>query len=64
MGTPICIEPFDSKCRFGRPYVHFVRILVDMDFSSTLQQNVLIERQVFTFVIHIEYENIPKKYMH
>lgn len=41
---------------FSRPYGHFVRILVDMDLSATLQYDILAEIQGYAFFVDIEYE--------
>ncbi|XP_058761211.1 uncharacterized protein LOC131634557 [Vicia villosa] len=59
VGTPICIDAASSKSRVDRTFGQYVRVLVDMDLTKTLNHNVLVERTGFAFFADIEYENIP-----
>ncbi|XP_058742479.1 uncharacterized protein LOC131614970 [Vicia villosa] len=60
VGTPICIDSASAKPRMDRTFGHFVRVLIDMDLSSPLNHNVLVEREGFAFFADIEYENLPE----
>ncbi|XP_058746952.1 uncharacterized protein LOC131619931 [Vicia villosa] len=60
VGTPICIDAASAKPRMDRTFGHFVRVLIDMDLSSPLNHNVLVEREGFAFFADIEYENLPE----
>ncbi|XP_058783725.1 uncharacterized protein LOC131658450 [Vicia villosa] len=62
--TPICMDVAASKSRMDRTFGKFVRVLIDMDLTRTLNHNVLVEREGFTFFSDIEYENLPEFYSH
>ncbi|XP_058767195.1 uncharacterized protein LOC131640837 [Vicia villosa] len=49
-----------SKSRVDRTFGQFVRVLIDMDLTRTLNHNVLVEREGFAFFSDIEYENLPE----
>lgn len=43
----------------NRIYGHYARILVDVDLTEKLHEDILIERDGFAFFVYIEYEKIP-----
>ncbi|GAU43510.1 hypothetical protein TSUD_399030 [Trifolium subterraneum] len=57
--TPICTDVIVAKPMFDRTFVHFARVLVDLDLSQTLSYRVLVERKGFAFYVEMEYENLP-----
>lgn len=59
VGTPICTDIATSKPMMGRTFGHFVRVLVDMDFTQQLRYKVLVERKDFAFFVDLEYEKPP-----
>jgi hypothetical protein len=44
VGTPLVIDTPTSKRNFG----HYVRVLVDMDFSKKLFHEIMVERDDFS----------------
>lgn len=64
VGTPICIDVYASKFRVDLTFGQFVWVLVDMDLVEPLNYNVLVEKEGFTFLAYIEYENIPELCSH
>ncbi|MCH93321.1 hypothetical protein A2U01_0014270, partial [Trifolium medium] len=60
IGTPICIDAVTAKPMIDRTFGQFVRVLVDMDLSQTLRDNVLVERKGFAFFVDLDYENLPQ----
>lgn len=40
----------------------FARILIDVDFSKYMPDEILIQRERFEFLIAVEYENFPHYY--
>lgn len=54
IGIPIALDDATSKRTFG----HFSRILVDVDLSGNLHDQILVERGLW-FFMKIEYEKLP-----
>ncbi|KEH19695.1 DUF4283 domain protein [Medicago truncatula] len=52
IGTPLIIDIATQKRTFG----HYVRVLVDIDFSHWLFYEIMVEREGFAFPIEVEYE--------
>ncbi|KEH26132.1 DUF4283 domain protein [Medicago truncatula] len=55
IGTPVLIDSATQNRVFG----HYVRVLVDMDLSKHIFNEVMIERTGFSFSIEITYECLP-----
>lgn len=55
IGTPVALDEATSKKTFG----HFARFLVDLDLISCLQDQILVEREGFTFFVSLVYEKLP-----
>lgn len=58
IGTPVALDEATSKKTFG----HFARFLVDLDLNSCLQDQILVEREGFTFFVSLVYEKLPSFY--
>lgn len=54
IGAPIVLDEATNKKMFG----HFARVLVDVDLSGSLREQILVEREGFSFFVGIEYENM------
>jgi len=52
IGTPLIIDVATQKRTFG----HYVRVLVDIDFSRRLFYEIMVEREVYEFPVEVEYE--------
>jgi len=55
VGTPLTIDESTKARLFG----HYARILVDIDLSCKLYNNVLVERDGHAFKVAIVYEKYP-----
>ncbi|KEH26717.1 DUF4283 domain protein [Medicago truncatula] len=55
IGTPLLIDSATQNRVFG----HYARVLVDMDLSKHIFNEVMIERTGFSFSIEITYERLP-----
>lgn len=55
IGTPLLIDSATQNRVFG----HYARVLVDMDLSKHIFNEVMIERTGFSFAIKITYERLP-----
>jgi hypothetical protein len=55
VGTPIDIDGPTRNRTFG----HYARILVDVDLSKKIYDEVLVERDDFAFMVEIQYERLP-----
>jgi hypothetical protein len=55
VGTPI---PLDAPTR-NRAFRHYVRILVDIDLSKRVYDEILVEREGFAFKVEVQYERRP-----
>jgi len=55
IGTPLLIDAATQNRVFG----HYARVLVDMDLSKNIFNEVMIERTDFSFSIEITYERLP-----
>lgn len=55
LGVPLKIDNATINGEFG----HYARVLIDVDLSSKLPENLLIERIGKIFFIDIVYENMP-----
>jgi hypothetical protein len=60
VGTPLIIDNATSK----RLYGHYARILVDMDFSRKLFNEIAVERDGYAFNVAVAYEWLPDFYTH
>jgi hypothetical protein len=55
VGTPISIDAPTRNRAFG----HFARILVDIDLSKRVFEEILVEREGFAFKVEVQYERRP-----
>jgi hypothetical protein len=55
VGTPIDIDGPTRNRTFG----HYARILVDIDLSKKLYDEILVEREDFAFKVEVQYERMP-----
>lgn len=55
VGTPLLIDSATQNRVFG----HYARVLVDMDLSKTIFNEVMVERTSYSFLIDITYERLP-----
>jgi hypothetical protein len=55
VGTPIDIDGHTRNRTFG----HYARILVDIDLSKKLYDEILVEREDFAFKVEVQYERMP-----
>lgn len=55
VGIPLLI---DNVTR-NRLYVHYERILVDLDLSKTIFYEVMVKREGYAFPLAIEYKGLP-----
>ena len=60
VGTPISI---DGPTRY-RAFGHYARILVDIDLSKQVYDEILVERKGFAFNVEVQYERRPLFYHH
>jgi hypothetical protein len=51
IGTPLIIDVATQKHTFG----HYARLLVDINFSSRLLYEIMVEREGFAFPDEVEY---------
>jgi len=58
VGTPICTDSASSKPMIERTFGQFAKVVVDMDVTRELRDNVLVERKGFAFFVELEYENL------
>lgn len=55
IGTPVSL---DESTRM-RVYGYYARVLVDLDLSGSFYDDIMVEREDFTFFVGIEYEKVP-----
>lgn len=55
VGTPIALDEPTRTRTLG----HFARVLVDLDLTSRLPSEILVEREDYAFYIDLEYEKLP-----
>ena len=55
VGTPISIDGPTRNRTFG----HYARILVDIDLSKRVYDEILVEREGFAFKVEVKYERRP-----
>jgi hypothetical protein len=55
IGTPLSLDESTINRTFG----HYARVLVDMDLSRLVFDEVMVEREGFTFKIQVVYEWLP-----
>ena len=55
VGTPIDIDGPTRNPTFG----HYARILVDIDLSKRIYEEILVEREGFAFKVEVQYERRP-----
>ena len=55
-GTTITLDDATKNHTFG----HFVRILVDLDLSQRIFNEIMVEREGFSFYVEIHYERLPE----
>lgn len=55
IGEPLRIDERTLRKEFGS----FARVLVDMDFTRPLPEEILVQRERFEFFIYAEYEKLP-----
>ncbi|XP_058750090.1 uncharacterized protein LOC131623083 [Vicia villosa] len=58
IGTLFCMDEATNKYMFERSYGHFARILVDLDLTGKIRENILVERTNFAFFVNVVYENL------
>jgi len=56
VGTPLLIDEATKKRAFG----HYARILVDVDLSKHIFEEVMVEREGYAFFVPIVYERLPE----
>jgi hypothetical protein len=54
VGTPIALDIAPKNRTFG----HFARILVDLDLSKRIFNEIMVEREGFSFYVEIQYERL------
>lgn len=55
IGEPLKIDDKTLRKELGS----FARVLVDVDFTKNLPEEILIQREWFEFMTYLEYENLP-----
>ena len=55
IGVPISIH----NATLGKAFGFYAKVLVEVDLSSPLPTNILIERNNFSFVLNLSYEHTP-----
>jgi len=55
IGVPISINDVTLKYTFG----HFARLLIVINLSKNLHQQILVQREGYAFSIKVEYEKRP-----
>jgi len=55
VGTPLDLDVATKNHTFG----HYARILVDIDLSKRIFDEILVEREGFSFYVDIAYEWLP-----
>jgi len=55
IGTPLLIDSATQN----RVFEHYARVLVDMDLSKHIYNEVMVERAGYSFAIEITYERLP-----
>jgi hypothetical protein len=53
--TPLIIDSATQNRRFG----HYARILVDIDLSKRIFDEIMVERDGFAFPVEVIYERVP-----
>jgi hypothetical protein len=56
IGTPLSLDESTINRTFG----HYARVLVDMDLSRLVFDEVMVEREGFAFKIQVVYERLPE----
>lgn len=56
IGEPLRIDAKMLRKELGT----YVRILVDVDFTKGIPEEILVQREKFEFLIFVEYKNLPK----
>lgn len=56
--TPLTLDDATKNRIFG----HFVRILVDLDLSQRIFNEIMVEREGFSFYVEIHYERLREYY--
>lgn len=54
MDIPLSFVGATDRKTFG----YFVRVLIDLDMTQKLRVYILIEREVYAFVIYMDYEKL------
>jgi hypothetical protein len=55
VGTPLTLDDSTTKRAFG----HYARVLVDIDLSRRLFDEIMVERDGFAFQVEVVYERLP-----
>jgi hypothetical protein len=55
IGTPLMLD----EATLNRTFGHYARVLVDMDLSQNLFDEILVEREGFKFNLAVVYERLP-----
>ncbi|XP_019435941.1 PREDICTED: uncharacterized protein LOC109342405 [Lupinus angustifolius] len=55
IGTPISMD----EATHTRSFDHFAKVMVELNLKVELPDQILVEREGFSFLISIEYENLP-----
>lgn len=58
IGIPLSLD----DATINRSLGYYARVLVDIDLSNQLQDQILVEREGFPFLVQIEYEKLPLFY--
>jgi len=54
VGTPIALDNVTKNRTFG----YYARILVDLDLSKRIFNEIMVEREGFSFYVEIQYERL------
>lgn len=55
LGTPISLDENTRTRNFG----HYAGILIDVDLTSKLYDEIMVERDGYAFYVEMEYEKLP-----
>lgn len=64
IGLPICLDDTTNRAFESRIFGHYARVLIDVDLTSSLRKQILVEREGYDFLVFVEYENLPSFCMH
>ncbi|MCH79558.1 NBS resistance protein [Trifolium medium] len=56
VGTPLMLDDATKRREFG----HYARVLVDIDLSKRIYDEVMVERDGYAFYVEVAYEHLPE----